>query len=177
MSSPIDSPFDIEPHLGVLRRYALVLTRDADRAEDLVQEALLRAIASAHTWRPGHDPRPWLLSIVHNAHVSRLRREQVEAASARELAAHAVPMAPAAQLDRVELGQTMVALMTLPEEQREVLVLVAIDGLSYKDAAEILELPIGTLMSRLARARGALRRAVGQGVTGAGERPALRVVR
>jgi RNA polymerase sigma-70 factor (ECF subfamily) len=54
---------------------------------------------------------------------------------------------------------------------------VAIDGLSYKDAAEILELPIGTLMSRLARARGALRRAVGQGVTGAGERPALRVVR
>ena len=114
---------------------------------------------------------------MHNTHVSRRRRAQVEAAGARELAAGAVPAAPATQLQRVELGQTMAALLTLPEDQREVIVLVAIDGLSYKDAAEILGLPLGTLMSRLARAREALRRAVAGDAAGSGERPALRVVR
>ena len=71
----------------------------------------------------------------------------------------------------------MAALMRLPEDQREVLVLVAIEGLAYRDAAEILNLPMGTLMSRLARAREALRRAVGHGDTAPRERPALRVVR
>ena len=71
----------------------------------------------------------------------------------------------------------MTALMTLPEDQREAIVLVAIDGLSYKDAAEILGLPMGTLMSRLARAREALRRARGRATRRSGERPALRVVR
>ena len=71
----------------------------------------------------------------------------------------------------------MAALMRLPEDQREVLVLVAIEGLAYKDAAEILDLPLGTLMSRLARAREALRRAVGQGDDVGRERPGLRVVR
>lgn len=176
MSAPRDTAFDVEPHLGVLRRYALVLTRDADRAEDLVQEALVRAIAGAATWRAEQGLRPWLLSIVHNTHVSRRRRALVEAAGARELAAAAVPAAPATQQDRVELGQTMKALLSLPEDQREAIVLVAIDGLSYKDAAEILGLPLGTLMSRLARAREALRRAVAGG-TETGERPALRVVR
>jgi RNA polymerase sigma-70 factor (ECF subfamily) len=176
MNQRSGTPFDVEPHLGVMRRYALVLTRDADRAEDLVQESLLRAIAGAATWRTAQDLRPWLLTIVHNTHVSRRRRAQVEAAGARELAAQAVPATPATQHQRVELGQTMSALMSLPEDQREALVLVAIDGLSYKDAAEILGLPMGTLMSRLARAREALRRAV-TGVPGEGERPALRVVR
>ena len=176
MSAPRDTAFDVEPHLGVLRRYALVLTRDADRAEDLVQEALVRAIAGAATWRAEQGLRPWLLSIVHNTHVSRRRRALVEAAGARELAAAAVPAAPATQQDRVELGQTMKALLSLPEDQREAIVLVAIDGLSYKDAAEILGLPLGTLMSRLARAREALRRAVAGGYE-SGERPALRVVR
>ena len=71
----------------------------------------------------------------------------------------------------------MTALMSLPEDQREVLTLVALDGLAYKDAAEILGLPIGTVMSRLARARDALRRTLDQGETGEAERPTLRVVR
>ena len=86
MKPTSSQPLEVEPHLGVLRRYALVLTRSADQAEDLVQETLVRAMAAAHTWRPGHDMRPWLLSILHNAHVSRRRRQQVEAATARELA-------------------------------------------------------------------------------------------
>jgi RNA polymerase sigma-70 factor, ECF subfamily len=181
MKSATDSGFDVEPHLGVLRRYALVLTRDGDQAEDLVQEALLRAIAGAATWLPGADLRPWLLSIVHNTHVSRRRRRLVEAAGAAELAAAGgAAVAPPVQLHRVELAQTVAALWGLPDDQREVLALVAIDGLSYKDAAEILGVPLGTLMSRLARARAALRRAVGGGdaaAGGGGRRPALRVVK
>jgi RNA polymerase sigma-70 factor, ECF subfamily len=176
MSSTSHAPFDVEPHLGVLRRYALVLTRNPDEAEDLVQDALVRAIAGASTWRPGTDLRPWLLSILHNTHVSRRRRKQVEAAGARRLAVDTSSSSPPAQLAHVQLGQTMAALMTLPDDQREVLTLVALDGLSYKQAAEILDLPIGTLMSRLARARDALRRAIEGGAADDGERPALRVV-
>src|SRR5215207_8241347 len=115
MSSTSHAPFDVEPHLGVLRRYALVLTRNPDEAEDLVQDALVRAIAGAATWRPGSELRPWLLSILHNAHVSRRRRKQVEAASARRLATDAPSSSPPDQLARVQLGQTMAALMTLPD--------------------------------------------------------------
>lgn len=178
MSQSSNDALDIPPHLGVLRRYALVLTRDADEAEDLVQEALLKAIGAAHTWQPGRPVRPWLLAILHNAHVSRRRRRQVEAACAGELAQALPRSVPAAQPGRVELGRTMEALLTLPDEQREVLVLVALEGLAYKDAAELLGIPLGTLMSRLGRAREALRAAVGEGRE-APARPAagLRVVR
>ena len=177
MSSNGPASLAVEPHLGVLRRYALVLTRSADQAEDLVQDCLVRAIAAAPSWRPGHDLRPWLLAILHNAHVSRRRRQQVEMATARELVLGMPAATPAPQLDRVQLGQTMTALMGLPEEQREVLVLVALEGLSYKDVAEILALPLGTVMSRLGRARAALRLATGHGGSGETERPPLRVVR
>jgi RNA polymerase sigma-70 factor (ECF subfamily) len=168
---------DVEPHLGVLRRYALVLTRGADEADDLVQEALVRAMAAAHTWRPGRDVRPWLLSILHNVHVSRRRRQQVEAAWAKDQALEEPPVTRPPQLARVQLSQTMAALMTLPDEQREVLVLVALDGLAYKDVAEILELPLGTVMSRLGRARDALRRAMGEGRAADADPAPLRVVR
>jgi RNA polymerase sigma-70 factor, ECF subfamily len=125
--------------------------------------------------------RPWLLSIVHNAHVSRQRRRRVEAAAARELAWTAPRAVAAGQAERVHLGRTMAALMSLPEEQREVLVLVALEGLSYRDAAEILGIPVGTLMSRLGRARGALRAATGHGhhltPEASSPSPPLRVVR
>jgi RNA polymerase sigma-70 factor (ECF subfamily) len=178
----IPSQLDIPAQLGVLRRYALVLAREAGEAEDLVQEALVRAIASAHTWQPGRPVRPWLLAILHNVHVSRRRRRQVEAAARGELAETLPAATPPPQPGQVELGDTLRALMTLPEEQREVLVLVAIEGLAYKEAAELLEIPVGTLMSRLGRARAALRAATGAAGTGAqGEAvarpPALRVVR
>jgi RNA polymerase sigma-70 factor (ECF subfamily) len=171
---------DIPEHLGVLRRYALVLTRDPDEAEDLVQEALLRAVGAAHTWQPGRPVRPWLLAILHNTHVSRRRRRQVEAACAADLARALPDAAPAPQPARVELGRTVRALLALPEEQREALVLVALEGLAYKDAAELLGVPLGTLMSRLGRGREALRRAVGEGgreVPDGRQPPKLRVVR
>lgn len=178
-STTIPSQLDIPAHLGVLRRYALVLARDAGEAEDLVQEALLRAIASSHTWQPGRPVRPWLLAILHNVHVSRRRRRQIEAAATGELAETLPRAMPPAQPGQVELGATIKALLTLPEEQREVLVLVAIEGLAYKEAAELLEIPVGTLMSRLGRARAALRVATGAGDPQAepARRPSLRVVR
>lgn len=179
MRTPVASQLEIPDHLGVLRRYALVLTRDADEAEDLVQEALVRAIAAAHTWQPGRPVRPWLLTILHNAHISRRRRRQVEAACTGELALTQPRSTPPVQAHRVEVGRTMQALMSLPDEQREALVLVAVEGISYKEAAELLDIPLGTLMSRLARGRAALRAATTPGEEPADrpQAPSLRVVR
>jgi RNA polymerase sigma-70 factor (ECF subfamily) len=186
MMRAIPPDIDIPAQLGALRRYALVLTRSADLAEDLVQEALVRAMAASHTWRQGSDVRKWLLAIVHNTHVSRQRRRRVEAAAAEHVGALAAHSMPASQPDRVHLSRTIEALMRLPEEQREALVLVALEGMAYRDAAEILGLPLGTLMSRLGRARAALRAATGHGdeappsgeeAAVAADRPALRVVR
>lgn len=171
---------DITAHLPTLRRYALVLTRNVDQAEDLVQETLLRALAGARTWRPGHSVQPWLLAILHNTHVSRQRRRSIEAAVVEQAEWISPAAVPPPQIEQVHFNQTMTALMSLPEEQREVLILAAIEGLSYRDAAEILQIPMGTLMSRLARAREALRAATGRGEGSAPEptvRPALRLVR
>jgi RNA polymerase sigma-70 factor (ECF subfamily) len=172
---------DIAAHLGALRRYALVLTRSPDQAEDLVQDALVRAMAAAHTWRPGHDPRKWLLAIVHNTHVSRRRRLRLEASTTERLGWAASEATPPPQAEQLHLSRTVAALMTLPEEQREALVLVAFEGMSYKEAAELLGIPLGTLMSRLARGREALRAATGHGTdeaaTPSSRHPPLRVVR
>lgn len=164
---------DISRHLGVLRRYALVLTRNSERAEDLVQEAALRALEGAHTWKDGNDLRKWLLAIVHNTHASRCRRKHTESAAEAAIAAQAVRAQAPNQTDRVSLGETVAALMTLPEEQREVLMLVAVEGMSYRDAAECLGIPLGTLMSRLSRGRAALRAAADQDAPA----PHLRLVR
>jgi len=147
----------LRDHLAVLRRYALVLTRDRTQAEDLVQEALLRALAGEHGRDPARHIRPWLLSIVHNTHVSRRRRATLESTVAKDLEAVATATVPAGQATRLELKRTIAALLELPEPQREALVLVAVEGMSYKEAADILNIPVGTLMSRLARGREALR--------------------
>jgi RNA polymerase sigma-70 factor (ECF subfamily) len=173
---------DMVAHLGALRRYALVLTRNPDQAEDLVQEALARAIGAASTWRPGSDLRRWLLAIVHNLHNQRQRRRQLEISATSEAGWLLEEAAPAAQPDRVHLTQTIAALMALSEEQREALILIAFEGLSYRDAAAILGIPTGTLMSRLARGREALRAATGRGETAspdtiASRRPAFRLVK
>jgi RNA polymerase sigma-70 factor (ECF subfamily) len=181
MTRPNPPSLDIPAHLGALRRYALVLTRSADQAEDLVQDALVRAMAAAHTWRPGHDVRKWLLAIVHNTHVSRQRRLRLETATAEQLGLEASEVMPPRQALQLHLSRTVAALMTLPEEQREALVLVAFEGMSYKEAADLLGIPLGTLMSRLGRGREALRAATGHGSEAEGDaaprRPPLRVVR
>jgi RNA polymerase sigma-70 factor (ECF subfamily) len=150
---------ELHTHIDGLRRYALVLTRNRDVAEDLVQETLTKAIAGADTWQPGTALRPWLFRILHNTHISALRREQVRSAAAPDLPA---PVTPETQHRHVELRQVLDALDKLPESQRAPIVLIALEEMSYAEAARSLDVPLGTFMSRLGRGREALRKLVGE---------------
>jgi RNA polymerase sigma-70 factor (ECF subfamily) len=138
-----------------LRRFARALTRSAGAADDLVQDACERALANAHAFTPGSRLDSWLFKILQNRWL-----DQCRSAAAR---APLVPIDEAFDLEgadgrrdgeaRLTLRALAGALDELPPEQRLVLVAVCVDGLSYKEAAELLEVPIGTVMSRLARAR------------------------
>ncbi|KAA9005762.1 sigma-70 family RNA polymerase sigma factor [Histidinibacterium aquaticum] len=148
----------LSEYVTSLRRYALVLTRDRDAAEDLVQETLTKAIAAADSWQPGSDMRVWLFRILHNTHVSDRRRARV-----REDAKLMIPE-PVEDTDptrRIELQQVLDALEQLPEAQRLPIVLVALKEMSYAEAARTLDVPLGTFYSRLGRGREALRKIVG----------------
>ncbi|MBY6163463.1 sigma-70 family RNA polymerase sigma factor [Mameliella alba] len=145
----------LSDYVKSLRRYALVLTRDGDAAEDLVQETLTKAIAASDSWQPGSDMRVWLFRILHNTHVSDMRRVRM-----RENAKLMLPE-PVEETDptkRLELQQVLDALEELPEPQRLPIVLVALKEMSYADAAQTLNVPLGTFYSRLARGREALRK-------------------
>lgn len=146
----------IGDHVRALRRYALVLTRNAGEAEDLVQEALTKALGGAHLFSPGRDLRVWLFSILHNVHVSRMRRRRVAQRAEAQIDRSGV--SAASQTVHMELRQALDCLDRLPEDQRRAVALVALESLSYNQAAAILGIPLGTLMSRLARGREALRR-------------------
>lgn len=144
-----------------LRRYARSLVRGRDEAEDLVQETLLRGIERSSSWDSSRPLGPWLFAILHNLYASGIRRAQSRERALRHVGLleppRAAPGDPAAQ---AELSETLNALYDLPEDQRQVLVLVTLDDLSYEEAAARLDIPLGTLMSRLARGREALRQAV-----------------
>ena len=148
----------VEREIPRLRRYARALTRSADRADDLVQETLLRAIAKAHLWQTGTDIRAWLFTIMHNQYVNMVRRAMRDEAAvdidqlSPSLVATTDPTA-SRQLHELER-----ALDGLREEQREVILLVGLEGMSYEAAAQILSVPVGTVRSRLSRGRDALRR-------------------
>ena len=144
----------LNDYVASLRRYAMVLTRNADIAEDLVQETLTKAIAASEQWRPGSDLRVWLFRIMHNTHVSEQRRAKVREA-AKPMLVDAVPTED--PTTRLELQQVLKALDQLPDAQREPIVLVALKDMSYAEAARVLNVPMGTLYSRLARGRTALR--------------------
>lgn len=146
---------NVTPEIGPMRRYARALTRDAALADDLVQDALLRAIQAADSVRKGAPLRPWLLTIVHNCFIDALRADRAETRRREALAPDAI-VAPA-QEHAVRLGQVAEAFMALPDEQRAALHLVTVEGLAYAEAAAVLDVPVGTLMSRLGRARSALR--------------------
>jgi RNA polymerase sigma-70 factor (ECF subfamily) len=171
---------DIISLLGPLRRYARSLTRDESRAEDLVQDALVRAYERRSTFRSAGNLRAWLLAILHNTFVDERRSHAADARRQRHLAEVAETVAPAGQESRVRLQQIQRAFLDLPEEQRAALHLVAIEGLSYQAAATALGIPLGTLMSRLGRARAALRAfEAGAGrpkVASEKSRPKLRIV-
>jgi RNA polymerase sigma-70 factor (ECF subfamily) len=142
-------------HVGGLRRYALALTGGQQEAEDLVQDTLLRAIAAAGSFRRGGNLRAWLFSIMHNAFISGVRRRGPRLVELDdEIVA---PASGQAQLIRLELRDAMSALARLPEPQRAAVSLIALEEFSYEEAARVLDVPLGTLMSRLARGREALR--------------------
>ncbi len=149
--------FDVTSQLPALRRYGQVLTRDPAEAEELVQETLLKAYERRSTFRPGEPLGPWLLSILHNCFVDGFRKKRSEqkmlVVASRFSDAHQAPP----QEHQVRLTQLRRSFMALPDDQRTALHLVAIEGLSYQDAATALGVPVGTLMSRLGRARAALR--------------------
>lgn len=138
-----------------LRRYARALLGDRAAADDLVQDTLERAWSRASLWQAGSDLRAWLFSIMHNLRVDQLRRPEV---ATRAIAADEAELPTrATQSDRLEVRDLEAALRQLPDEQREVLLLVALDGSSYAEIAAALGIPAGTVMSRLARGRERLR--------------------
>ena len=137
-----------------LRRYARALVGDRAAADDLVQDTLERAWAKLHLFRGGTDLRAWLFTVMHNVHVNQVRAARPTDALDEELPELAQR---AVQGDALVVRDLERALAALPAAQREVLLLVALEDLSYEEAAQVLDIPIGTVMSRLARAREKLR--------------------
>lgn len=144
----------IEPLIPALRRYARALLRDRSAADDLVQDCLERAIGHWHQRRADGDPRTWMFSILHNLAMTRLHR-----AASRPLhigideAGEAGLAASAGQEDRLRYQDLLAKVAQLPDEQRTVLLLVTVEELSYAETAKVLAIPVGTVMSRLSRAR------------------------
>jgi RNA polymerase sigma-70 factor (ECF subfamily) len=176
MSDTLPDP-DLIAALPRLRRYARVLTGDLNRADDLVQDTLARAWAKRRLWRAGSDLRAWLFTIMHNVHINQFSIRQRQYAEI-SLDADDGPGAGwdipvrSTQSDRLELVELFAQIARLPKEQREVLLLAAVEELRYQDIAEVLGVPIGTVMSRLNRARERLRR-----MSGAEHPASLKVVR
>ena len=147
----------IERHYMDVWRYARMLSRNGPDAEELVQDCMVRALAHPEIWDGIRDSRAYLLTILHNAYIDALaqRRRHRQLFSGEE--DHAPPSSPASQITRLVLDDTARGLRRLPRDQRCTLTCVGIDGLTYQETAERLGVPLGTVMSRLARARVALR--------------------
>jgi RNA polymerase sigma-70 factor, ECF subfamily len=161
----------IEAEIPSLRRYARALLRDKDCADDLVQDTLLRGLDKVHLYRTG-DLRAWLFTIMHNQYVNWVRRwvKQGEA-----IVVEKVTLAsPAPQLPNLELRELKSAIARLTEEQRETLLLIGLEGMKYEEVAKICDVPIGTVRSRLSRAREELRRMMEGKIAQPGSRHASR---
>ena len=140
-----------------LRRFARYMTRDADYSDDLVQECLTRAIANIESWQPGTNLRAWLFVILKNVFRNDKRRAQHDIAYRNGLERDAPLVAQADQHHHLVLSEVQEAFHHLTEDHREVLMLIAVEGLRYEEAAAILNISVGTVKSRLSRARMALR--------------------
>jgi RNA polymerase sigma-70 factor, ECF subfamily len=145
----------LEGEIPRLRRYAWTLTRDPSRADDLVQNCLVKALKNEHRWQPGTNLRAWLFTILHNQHVSDLRRAGREQSRGEAIASFAAAETSTGSVyDLIDLDR---AIARLPEPHRQAILLVGLEDLSYDEAAAVLGLPVGTLRSRLGRARERLR--------------------
>lgn len=145
-----------------LRRFARVLTGNAERGDDLVQETCLRALSRAGQWQPGTRLDSWLYRIAQNIWLDQVRASKVRGEIVDIDATHDLVGADGRQVTEglLTLNDVNGAIARLPPEQRIIVALVCVDGLSYKETAETLDVPIGTVMSRLARARSTLHGAI-----------------
>ncbi len=145
-----------------LRRYARLLVRDNAYADDLVQECLVRAVSKFHTYTRGTNLRAWLFVILRNVLINDYNRGQRGPVFCEIQDSHANVAIAGGQEQHLLLEEVRDALDSLPEDHREIILLVPVEGLSYEEAAAILELPVGTVRSRLSRARAGLREALEQ---------------
>jgi RNA polymerase sigma-70 factor (ECF subfamily) len=151
-SSPVAFEKDLAGFIPNLRAFAKSLSRNADLADDLVQETLIKAFQNKQQFQPGTNMKAWLFTILRNAYISHVRRqrEQQFSVGESELTDLAVPPSQLASLD---LADFSAALARLPVEQREALVLVGAEGFSYEEAADMCSCAVGTVKSRVNRAR------------------------
>ena len=163
---------DFIQYIPRLRRYARALTGDRARADDLVQDTLERALIKLHLWQSGSDLRAWLFTLMHNVFVNQLRSQPAAATAELDDEAMQIAVRPT-QSDLLEVHDLQTMLLRLPEEQREVLLLVGLEQMTYEEAAGVLGIPMGTVMSRLSRARERLRVLLAGGAT----RATLQVVK
>ena len=163
----VDRCNELRVHVASLRRYAMALVGNPTEADDLVQESLKRAIAYIRSGREIRNMRGYLFSILHNVRATELRKNgNGDAMLPIDDFIEHLPVA-ASQHSAVELKLTLEGVRKLPKEQREVLLLVCLEGLAYRETAAVLGIPLGTVMSRLARARAALnRKATGDSAVG-----------
>lgn len=153
---------DVKPRiiafLPRLRRFCLALTGSNDQCDDLLQETVERALTRIEQWQAGTSLESWMFRIAQNLHIDRIRAQgrRGKTVDVDELAGMSGDDGRTITEARSELAHAQAAMAALPDEQRILLALVVIDGRSYKEAAEILELPIGTVMSRISRARHAI---------------------
>jgi RNA polymerase sigma-70 factor (ECF subfamily) len=147
----------VEAQIPRLRRYARALTGDAVRADDLVQDTLERAWGRRHLWRAGTDLRAWLFTVMHNVFLNQRRSARPTTGFVELDDSLFLPARPDGVDLQLELRDVASALTKLPAEYREVLLLVALEEMRYEDVAKVLAIPVGTVMSRLSRARERLR--------------------
>ncbi|MDO9467872.1 MAG: sigma-70 family RNA polymerase sigma factor [Thiobacillus sp.] len=145
---------DLIEHLPRLRRYARALTGDVNRADDLVQDTLERALSKLDLWQPGSDLRAWLFTLMHNLFVNQIRVRRPQEIVMEDALDEPVS---GGQMEALAARDIHAALARLPEEQREVLLLVGLEQFGYAEAAQVLGVPTGTVMSRLSRARERMR--------------------
>ncbi|MEQ8347638.1 MAG: sigma-70 family RNA polymerase sigma factor [Sneathiellaceae bacterium] len=150
----------VEAQIPSLRRYARALTGDATAGDDLVQDCMERALSRLHLLRPDSNLRAWLFTIMRNIWRNELQRRAARP-PLHALDDQAEPSVAGDQLDRLALRDMQAALLALPDEQREVVLLVALEGLRYAEVAAIAGVPIGTVMSRLKRGRDRLAQLTG----------------
>jgi len=153
---------ELQNCLPDLWRYAYALCRNADTADDLVQDCAERALRKRRLWRPTGPLKPWLIKMIRNIYLNDLRARRARPNTITMDQMTNQPIAVDALSDRLALSETARALSALQEDQRDVLLLIVVGGLSYKDAAISLDIPLGTLMSRLGRARSKLREVTSQ---------------